>query len=250
METIMCAADKPKAIGERKLRFVLSDETITRGFIVRAKGWDLSIYKDNPIVIFAHDGDTVVVGKGDKVWVDETKSQLMLDIEFLPEGMYDVADLLYDVYASGFMRGVSPGFKVDPDSIDYPDRSDGSDGPMAIYNKQTLLEVSLCAIPANRNALVTNKYVDESIESGLVTKKEVEVLLSWIPNMIGDENIDNSKDNIIVDLECEVEALKLQLKEEANEEDDIYKMIWNSYVGYDEYKKEDVYDDIIKEYVG
>lgn len=247
METIMCASDKPKVIGKRKLRFILSDETITRGFIVRAKGWDLSTYKSNPIVIFAHDGNTVVVGKGDKVWIDETKLQVMLDIEFLPEGMYDVSDLLYDVYASGFMRGISPGFKVDPDSIDYPDRSDGSDGPMAIYNKQTLLEVSLCAIPANRNALVTNKYVDESIESGLVTRKEVDVLLSWIPNMIGDETITT---NIIVDLECEIEALKLQLKEEAVEEDDIYKMIWSSYVGYDDYKKGDIYDDIMKEYVG
>lgn len=244
--TIFCANNKPKSIGKRTLRFKVSDESLTRGtFIVKQSGWDFSRFKENPVVLFDH-VDDYVVANAVKIWVDQTKLALMMDIEFLPKGMFDKADLLFDTYSSGFTKGISAGFSVK--QVEYPEKVTNEEGPMQIYTKMELLEVSLVAVPANQNTLVTNKYVSESIDSGLVTQEQVDTLSAWVPNLIGD--VENKEDRV-TELESENLALKLQLKEEETMvEDDIYKEIWSKYVGYDDYKKGNIYDDIMKKYVG
>jgi HK97 family phage prohead protease len=149
---------------ERTLRFCYSDESVDRmGDTIRAAGWDISDYLRNPVALWAHDSSAPPIGNGKNVGVEGAR--LMGDIEFAPPETYLFADTIYRLLVGKFLRAVSVGFMPTKHLFvqDDPERPWGID-----FLEQSLLEISVCPVPANPNALA------EARRKGIDTRPLVE----------------------------------------------------------------------------
>jgi len=135
---------------ERAFTVVASDETVDRyGDIVRASGWDLKAFKNNPIALFGHDHRSPI---GTVPEVEVKNKQLLAKMVLAPEGTDPFIDKLWRLIEANVLRAVSVGFMptVQPKMIrdEENDRIIGFD-----YDGQELLELSLVTVPANPAAL-------------------------------------------------------------------------------------------------
>ncbi len=149
---------------ERTLRFCFSDDSVDRmGDTIDAAGWDLTDFTRNPVALWAHDSAAPPIGGARNLAVEGNR--LMGDIEFAPPETYAFADTIYRLVLAKFIRAVSVGFMpvkyrfVDNDS----DRAFGID-----FLEQSLLEISVCPVPANPNALT------EARRKGIDTRPLIE----------------------------------------------------------------------------
>ena len=145
------ATTEPEVQGEadaRTLRFVFSDATVDHsGDSIDPKGWDLGIFKRNPVALFSHMSWDPPIGRASNVVVDGDK--LVGDIEFAAAEVYDFADTIYRLVKGGFLKAVSVGFMPKEWAF-----SSDKNRPYGIdFKKQTLLEISVCPVPCNPNAL-------------------------------------------------------------------------------------------------
>jgi HK97 family phage prohead protease len=143
---------QPETVGDAALRtkhFVFSDATVDHANdSIDPKGWDLSVFKSNPVALFSHMSWEPPIGRASNVKVVDGK--LVGDIEFASAEVYPLADTIYRLVDGGFMKAVSVGFKPK----EWAFTSDKS-RPMGInFTKQQLLEISVCAIPANPSCLI------------------------------------------------------------------------------------------------
>lgn len=147
--------DEVKAIDEerRQIKFVISTKAVDRmGDTVDPDGWDLSQYKKNPTVLFAHDSRSLPIAKATDIRVED--GVLKSTAEFATRDMNEFADSVYKMYLGGFMRAVSVGFRP----TDFKFAEDDDDRPYGIdFKKQELLEFSAVPIPANPEALIDAK---------------------------------------------------------------------------------------------
>jgi HK97 family phage prohead protease len=142
------ADPQPAADGSRKITFTFSDETVDRmGDTIAANGWDLSGFKSNPVALWSHDSSAPPIGLASGV--GPVGKKLMGTIEFAPAETYAFADTIYRLLVGKYLRAVSVGFiPREWEFVNDPAR------PMGIsFTKQELLEISVCAVPANPNAL-------------------------------------------------------------------------------------------------
>ena len=127
--------------------FILSTDDVDRhGDIVSADGWRLDAYRENPVLLWAHDYRRPAIGRAVALWIEPHR--LMARMEFAPSAF---AQEVAALYAAGFQWGVSVGFRP----IRCEERRDPRTG-LGIglrYLEQELLEVSAVPVPANRNAL-------------------------------------------------------------------------------------------------
>lgn len=132
----------------RTVRFVFSDATVDHaGDSIDPKGWDLGVFKRNPVALFSHMSWEPPIGRASNVKVEG--DQLVGDIEFAAADVYDFADTIYRLVKGGFMNAVSVGFKPKEWAF-----AADKDRPFGInFKKQTLLEISVCPVPCNPNAL-------------------------------------------------------------------------------------------------
>ena len=141
--------------GARRATFVASDESVDRyGDIIRASGWDLSHFKNNPVLLFGHDSSAVPIGKVTDIGVEG--SRLIATTEFRPEGDSEAADDVYSALKGGFLNAVSVGFLPTkaPNYIWSPDDPKHEDWPTGYeFVGQELLELSVVPVPANAQAL-------------------------------------------------------------------------------------------------
>jgi HK97 family phage prohead protease len=144
------ATGDPQAVdgATRTKRFVFSDATVDHaGDSIEPKGWDLSIFKRNPVSLFAHMSWEPPIGRASNVSVQN--DQLVGDIEFAEAEVYEFADTIYRLVDGGFMKAVSVGFKPKEWAF-----TNDKNRPYGIdFKKQTLLEISICPVPCNPNAL-------------------------------------------------------------------------------------------------
>jgi hypothetical protein len=136
---------------DRTLRFCFSDNAVDRmGDTIDPDGWDISDFVLNPVALWAHDSSQPPIGRAANVGPEGPR--LMGDIEFAPPEIYAFADTIFRLLVGKFLRAVSVGFlPVEYSYIENdPDRSWGID-----FKRQQLLEISVCPIPANPNALAT-----------------------------------------------------------------------------------------------
>jgi len=133
---------------ERTKRFVFSDATVDHaGDSIDPKGWDLAIFKRNPVALFSHMSWEPPIGRASNVHVEN--NQLVGDIEFATADIYDFADTIFRLVDGGFMNAVSVGFKPKEWAF-----TADKDRPYGIdFKKQTLLEISVCPVPCNPSAL-------------------------------------------------------------------------------------------------
>ena len=127
--------------------FVLSTDEVDRhGDVVCADGWRLEAYRENPVLLWAHDYRHPSIGRAASVWSEPHR--LLAKIEFAPGAF---AQEVASLYASGFQWGVSVGFRP----IRWEERRDSRNGAFLgiKHLEQELLEVSAVPVPANRRAL-------------------------------------------------------------------------------------------------
>ena len=148
----------------RTLRFCFSDESVDRmGDTIRAAGWDIADFERNPVALWAHDSSAPPIGGARNVGVEGKR--LAGDIEFAPPETYLFADTIYRLVVGKFIRAVSVGFLPTKHVFvqNDPDRPWGID-----FIEQSLLEISVCPVPANPNALA------EARRKGIDTRPLVE----------------------------------------------------------------------------
>jgi len=157
----------------RVLRYVASDESVDRaGDIIKQDGWDLTNFKKNPVIMGFHDYSSFPVGNALSVWVEDNK--LKMDILFVDKDVNEDGDKAFRMAKSGFMRACSVGFNpikyIIPTEDEIKNLGMGKYG--VIFEKQELMETSVCGVPANANAL------QESISKGMFRKSELKGFVS------------------------------------------------------------------------
>ena len=133
----------------RTLRFCFSDGSVDRmNDTIAASGWDLTDFLANPVALWAHDSSAPPIGGARNVGVEGDR--LLGDIEFAPPETYAFADTIYRLVLGKFLRAVSVGFLPSRYAFveNDPERGFGID-----FLEQSLLEISVCPVPANPNAL-------------------------------------------------------------------------------------------------
>ena len=131
---------------EGPVTFVLSTDEVDRhGDVVCADGWRLDAYRENPVLLWAHDYRHPAIGRAVAVWAEPHR--LLAKMEFAPGAF---AQEVAALYAAGFQWGVSVGFRP----IRCEERREARTGAVIglHYLEQELLEVSAVPVPANRSA--------------------------------------------------------------------------------------------------
>ena len=133
---------------DRTLRFCFSDGSVDRaGDQIEVDGWDLDSFEKNPVALWAHDSSSPPIGRAAEVGV--VGKRLMGDIEFAKVEDYPFADTIYRLCKGKFINAVSVGFLP----IDWQWSTD-KERPFGIdFQKQELLEITVCPVPCNANAL-------------------------------------------------------------------------------------------------
>jgi HK97 family phage prohead protease/HK97 family phage major capsid protein len=183
------------------LTYSMSDETIdSYGEIISADGWDLSVFRSNPIALFNHDKNQIV-GGWENVRVEGKR--LVGQLKLAAAGTAPIVDYVRNLVADGWLKAVSVGFedlKHEPLNKD----ADPFYGPFR-YLKARLRECSLVAVPANPNAVQLSRalgltdheralilgkpaWKDER-ETRTVHRKPAEFLASASPKMKLSEKI-------------------------------------------------------------
>jgi HK97 family phage prohead protease len=145
----------PIDIENRQIRVLASNGDIDRdGERVLPSAFEpfLKQYMTNPVILCSHShrldgGEPPVVGRAVKTWIDE--KGLWVIIEFARS---ELAERWWNLYSTDFMRAVSVSFipKKWRDEIVNGER-------VRTYTLVELIEISLCAVPANRGALARSK---------------------------------------------------------------------------------------------
>lgn len=152
------------------LEFVISDSTIDRAFdVVDVNGWELENYRNNPVVLFAHQSDKPPVAKSLTEWVEDGK--LKSRAQFMSREISAFAHSVGQMYKHGFMKAVSVGFKAKEWKF-----SEDKDRPLGIdFIRQELFEYSCVPVPANPQALV---------EGAKSLNIDIEPLFKWADELL------------------------------------------------------------------
>ena len=190
----MIAKIKSDVADNGTFEFIISTEDVDRqGEIVIQSGWDLTHYKNNPIVLFAHDYYSLPIGCADEVYVDGKK--LIAKGRFASAEANPIAQQCRKLYDEKILRTTSVGF--------IPREMDGNK-----ITKAELLEFSLVPVPANPNALSLAKEmgwdVPELIKKGIFSEvvKEsdpVETVEHEPPQEVKEDVVEEEKTETIVE---------------------------------------------------
>jgi len=148
-------------LDNRTLRFTISTSSPDREKdIVSVGGWKLDAYKQNPVVLWAHDYRQPPIAKA--VDVQVIGDRLVASAEFVPKEISPFADSIYQLIKAGFLKGTSVGFR--PLKWALNSERGGMD-----FHEQELLEFSITPVPAHPDALI------EARDAGI----DVEPLRDW-----------------------------------------------------------------------
>lgn len=130
---------------------VASTSVIDRhGDTIQQDGWDLKNFKNNPVILWAHnaDGEGLPIGKSLKTWIDGKGKDAKLRFTCQFDMQDNFAAEVCRKVREGFINCVSVGFL--PEEWEQLDEDDFWSG----YNftKQELLEISWVPVPANPEA--------------------------------------------------------------------------------------------------
>jgi len=144
----VAVADPVAEADTRKIRFLFSDGSVDRaGDSIDPAGWDIKSFLANPVALWSHDSVSPPIGRASNVGPSGNK--LMGDIEFISADISAFADSIYRMVKAGFVKAVSVGFiPLEYSFVNNSERPFGID-----FTKQELLEISVCPVPCNPNAL-------------------------------------------------------------------------------------------------
>ncbi len=145
-KTFAASVIKNTGVGDRQIRAICSTSTPDRvGDIMVAAGCDLANYKRNPVVLWQHDPDHPI-GRADAS-INGTRLEAL--IEFAPLGASRKADEACALCKAGVVNTLSVGFE--------PTETEPIRGGGYKIIQWDLLEISVCSIPANPEAVVVQK---------------------------------------------------------------------------------------------
>ncbi len=158
-----------KAFDEKNGTMVasISTDTVDRmGEVLDPKGVDLTNYKKNPVVLWAHDYSVPPIAKA--LWVKrDGNSGVISKMEFAKTAF---AQEIFQLYVGGFMKAFSVGF-IPKDYVE----GDGKKSPRLTFTQWEMLEYSAVPVPANPDALAlaikkgykispeTQKFLDSAV---------------------------------------------------------------------------------------
>lgn len=142
------------------MRFTISDESINRyGYRILSSGMSTTSFEKNPVVFYNHGTYNLPIGKG-KDLRHEFDGSITLEIDFDQEDEQALA--VQKKAERGFLNACSVGIDVLETSADAAVVLAGQIRPTV--TRCELLELSICGIPGNRNALRLNGIRTENIE--------------------------------------------------------------------------------------
>lgn len=136
-----------------------------QGEIIDQTGWLLDEYKQNPVILFAHDPYQPAVAKC--IEIDVVNGELVGAIQFASDE-YEFAATLFKLYAGGYMRAFSVGFMNNKWEVD-------QENDVLYLKENVLYEISCVNVPANAGALASAKAkgIDTSVLDVLEKEKAV-----------------------------------------------------------------------------
>jgi HK97 family phage prohead protease len=155
----------------RTVRFCLSDSSVDRmGDTIRAAGWHLAPYKQNPVVLWSHLSSEPPIGRMVNVWV--SGDRLLGDVRFPDAATYEFGDQIFRLLKAGYISAGSVGFW--PLKFSF---SEDEDRPWGVdYHEQELLEFSITPVPANQNALVVAAVKSLAVRGAAPAERPTPVL--------------------------------------------------------------------------
>ena len=141
-----CIAEVKGIKGQDNFTFTISTESVDRDKdVISVAGWDLTSYKQNPVVLWAHDYKSLPLGTSKSI--TPSKGGLTATMQFVPKDVYPFADTVRQMVELGILRAASVGFK--PLKYSYNEDRKGVD-----VSESELLEWSIVPVPANADCLV------------------------------------------------------------------------------------------------
>lgn len=160
-------------------KFIISTDDVDRqGESVDQTGWDLSFYKNNPVVLWAHDYASLPIGVTTSI--DVVEGKLVAEGKFAPADANPFAQQIRKLYDLGMVRATSVGFI--PKEF-HPTKS-------GVISKAELLEYSLVPVPANPHAITMNQVKELSLDLGMLKTKGLEFKTEEAPAPVAAEKTD------------------------------------------------------------
>jgi HK97 family phage prohead protease len=191
--------EKATKLQEGEVEFIVSSGALdAHGERIDVDGIDIKDFKKNPVVLWGHDGFNLPIGKATKVWKESGK--LMARAKFYLKD--DFARKVYDYIVDGYLNAVSIGGMV----------QEWADDGITI-SKLNMKEFSVVSVPANPEALATNKSLDGN------QKAELRALANaYARKVLSKDSGNNEIHRNIEALETLVATLKEVAIGEPNEE--------------------------------
>jgi len=152
------------------LEFAISDGSIDRSYdTINPNGWELENYRNNPVVLWAHNSTMPPVAKSIREWVEG--GQLKSQAQFVSREISAFGHSIARMYQEKFLNAVSVGFSAKEWKF-----TEENDRPLGIdFIRQELLEYSCVPIPANPQALI----------DGAKSKKiDIKPLFKWAEEIL------------------------------------------------------------------
>lgn len=173
----------------RTYTFRASSPAVDRqGEVIDQAGWDLASYRANPVILDSHKYSSIddIIGRATRVEV--MPDGLEVDVQFADTDKGQMADRLV---AEGFLKTVSVGFRS------MQRRPGQRAGEPVTHTRMELLEVSMVAIPANRDAVrlrgLEDDVTDETKAGRRLSKNSEEKLraaIMLLQELLGEEMTD------------------------------------------------------------
>ncbi|MEM9043419.1 MAG: hypothetical protein AAGC81_01900 [Pseudomonadota bacterium] len=163
----------------REIDFIVSTAAKDRdGDVVEPGGWVLDQYRENPVVLFAHDSGKPPIARASNITIED--GALRATAKFADAETYAFADTVFRLYEGGFLNAVSAGFM--PMEMEPLPMIEGERNGFR-FTRQTLWEFSAVPIPSNPEALVEAKgagidvdpcieHIEEALDTGRFSEAE------------------------------------------------------------------------------
>ena len=146
------------------------------GDIVEVAGADLSYYRKHPIFLWAHDHSIPAIGRSMWIKKDADNQDIKIKVQFQDTTQF--AKEIYELYKQKYLQGCSIGLQ--PKKVENIEEDENGDKIITgrRFKKWTLIEVSACNSPANREAIavaksiVTTDRLKKELEFEVETKEE------------------------------------------------------------------------------
>ncbi len=147
-----CTDEIEKDPSTGAITFTISDETVDRDRdIISLNGWELDNFKNNPVVLFAHNSRDLPIARAVSTFKRDKK--LKSKAEFTPRDLNPLGDTVRRMVEDRFLRATSVGML--PKEWEFADNEEDENRKFGInFLKQELLEWSIVPIPANPSALI------------------------------------------------------------------------------------------------